>query len=266
MIELLDFDMIITDHHFAPTGSESWRPGSFVFVAFKKNLLTLMSQEVTSRYLQDLNQRLYDYIVHGKSRPNIWAITKNFFKTDYMAAMVMASLFQDTSPAKLHLAWIERSGTKGNAFFISNKELLDRVIDTINLVLDSSEDNYRALFYPKQIQKNLNRNIYHFYVPLFLSKDLYKSARLKKEYAYTAALLLTLTYEFITSSNDYRYLYADPKTLTSRHKMKDIFGGYSGSNIGVRGMSFFKSFQVIRESFLRSTEDGVKLLLLLGPN
>lgn len=261
MIDILDFDMIVTDHKFAPTGTESWRPGSFVFVAFKKNLLTLLSQELTTTYLEDLNQRLYDYILGGKSRPNIWSVTKSHFKSDYMTAMVMASLFQDTSPMKLHLAWIERSRTRGNSFFTSNKELLDRVIDTINLVLDSSEDNYRALFYPEEIQKDLNRNIYHFYVPLFLAKDLERSARLKKEYAYTAAVLLTLSYEFITSSNDYRYLFADPKTITSLHKVKDIYGGYTGSNIGVRGMNFFKSFGVIRESFSKSTEDAVKLLL-----
>ena len=79
--------------------------------------------------------------------------------------------------------------------------------------------------------------------------------------AFSAALMLTLSYEFITASNDYRYLYQDPETVTLTGKLRDIFGGYCGSNIGVRGMNFNTSFQVIKESFARSTSDAVELLL-----
>ena len=161
---------------------------------------------------------------------------------------------------KLHLGWLKLSRTRGNENFQDNIELLHRVIDSINLILDSSEDHYRALFYPPEIQKDLNRNIYHFYVPMFLSMSLERSG-LSKQAAFSGALMLTLSYEFVTSSRDYRYLYNDPKTIESAHKVKDIFGGYCGSNIGVRGMNFNKTFQVIRESFLRSTEDTVEMLL-----
>lgn len=260
MIGLLDYDIIFSDDKTFKSGEENWTPSSFVFVAFKKNLLSLLNHSKTTEFLNDLNQKLYEYVSGMKSRPNIWEVALSHYRTDYFAAMVMASLFQDTSPMKLHLAWLERSGTRGNSHFASNKELLSRVIDTINLILDSSEENYRALFYPAEIQRDLNRNIYHFYVPLFLSSAL-KMRGVHETYAFSAALMLTLSYEFITSSSDYRYLYFDPGSIDSTHKMKDIFGGYCGSNIGVRGMRFNKSFTVIRETFLRSTEDGVELLL-----
>lgn len=262
MIQVLDYDVIFSEDKIPapPKPDETWNPRSFVFVAFKTNLINLLSNQKTAVYLNDLNQQLYKFLVEEKARPNVWDITKAHYKTDYMTAMAIATLFQDTSSMKLHLAYLERANTQGNVAFQSNKELLSRVIDTINLILDSSEENYRGLFYPQEIQADLNRNIYHFYVPLFLSKSLEKEG-IEKQYAYTAALMLTLSYEFITSSNDYRFLFKDPERIEGVHKLKDIFGGYCGSNIGVRGMNFNKSFEVIRASFGRSTKDAVDLLL-----
>ncbi len=254
MIEVLDYDIIFSEE------KSTWNPRSFVFVAFKTNLINLLSNQKTAIYLNDLNQRLYAYLVGEKSRPNVWDVTKAHYKNDYLTSMAIATLFQDTSTMKLHLAYLERANTQGNMNFQSNKELLSRVIDTINLILDSSEENYRALFYPQEIQADLNRNIYHFYVPLFLSKSLEKEG-IQKQYAYAAALMLTLSYEFITSANDYRFILNDPERIEGVHKLKDIFGGYCGSNIGVRGMKFNKSFEVIRASFGRSTRDSVELLL-----
>jgi hypothetical protein len=260
MIQTLDYDIIITDDKRSTRPHESWKPSSFVFVAFKTNLINLLSLDSTNVYLNDLNQKLYKYLVDSKSTLNVWDVTKTYFKTDYKTAMAMATLFQDTSMMKLHLAYLERSGISGNIRYQSNKELLSRVIDTINLILDSSEDHYRELFYPEEIKRDLNRNIYHFYVPLFLAKSLHAQG-VADEHAYAASLMLTLSYEFITSSQDYRYLFLDPLTMTNLHNLKDIFGGYCGSNIGLRGMNFNRSFEAIRASFERSTEDGVGLLL-----
>lgn len=260
MIELLDYDMIVTDKSRQATKNNNWTPSSFVFVAFKGNLLSLLNLPRTSAYLKDLNEQLYLYLTGQKEDLNIWDLTQSHYKNHYMTAMVMATLFQDTSPKKLHLAYLERSQTRGNSLFTDNKEMVGRVIDTINLILDISEDNYRKIFYPKEIVNHLNRNIYHFYVPLFLSMSLNRQG-VTPEFSFTAAIMLTLTYEFITSANDYRYLYSDPEIITSLGKVKDIFGGYCGSNIGVRGMRFNKNFEIIKESFSRSTEDTVEMLL-----
>lgn len=266
MIQLLDYDVIFSDDKIRNPHArteDTWAPSSFVFVAFKQNLIFLLNNPRTTVYLNDLNQQLYRYMSNQAARPNIWDITLTHYKTPYMAAMIMATLFQDTSLMKLHLAYLDKVGARGSANFQGNKELLSRVIDTINYILDASEEHYRELFYPDEIVKNLNRNIYHFYVPLFLAMALEKEG-VRKNHAYAASLMLTLTYEFMTSVRDYRYLYADPERVDPVRNLsmiKDIFGGYCGSNYGVRGGNFNKNFEVIRESFARSTADSVELLL-----
>ncbi len=253
MIELLDYDIIFLK-------DKNLNPKSFVFVAFKTNLKKLLSVEETTVYLDELNQSLYQFLLGEISHLSLWDLTKKHFKTDRKTAMALAVLFQDTSLAKLHLTYLEEARVPGNNHFVENKELLNRVLDTINLILDTSEKNYQTLFYPMEIQKYLNRNIYHFYVPLYLTEEL-KAHKVSDDASYAATLMLTLTYEFITAANDFRYLLADPKTVNSTHKIQDIFGGYCGSNIGVRGMNFNKSFPQILKSFNVSTKASVELLL-----
>lgn len=265
MVRLLDFDVIVDPHlkeSFLKSSNtqNSWMPKAFVFVAFKSKLIQVLSDPRTEGYLNDLNQSLYDYLSTNRNRPNIWDLTKKHYKTDYMTAMALATLFQDTTMMKLHLGYLYKANIKGNSRFHDNQDLLSRTIDTINLVLDMSEESYRSLFYPKEVQKNLNRNIYHFYVPLFLAKAL-ELEGVKSQYASSAAMMLTLTYEFITSSNDYTYLYNDPKNITNLYKIKDIFGGYCGSNVAVRGMNFNTNFESFKAAFGRSTSEGVRLLL-----
>ena len=260
MIVLLDYDVIFSDDKTPPSVDETWTPSSFVFVAFKQNLISLLSQPKTAQYLYDLNQQLYKYLTGEKTKLNVWEVTKAHYPSDYSTALVMATLFQDTSSMKLHLAYLERARTQGNVSFQSNKELLSRVIDTINLILDASEEHYRELFYPEEIQADLNRNIYHFYVPLYLAKALEREGT-TKENAYLASLMLNLAYEFVTQSKDYRYLFSDPDAITSVHTIKDIYGGYCGSNMGVRGLNFNKNFESIRATFERSVPDAVEMLI-----
>jgi hypothetical protein len=258
MLVLMDYDVIFGEklkHH----KTSEWTPKSFVFIAFKSNLISLLNLTKTTLYLNELNQDLYRYLSGEKTQMNIWASTKKYFETDAMTAMAMAAFYQDTSLMKLHLAYLDQSGEDGPVHFQSNKILLSRVIDTINLILDSSEDHYRQLFYPPDIQRSLNRNIYHFYVPLYLSLAL-TATNVNRLDAFRAALMLTLTYEFITSTEDYRYLFEDPEKITLESKLKDIFGGYCGSIIGI-GRSDYKNFDDIRKAFAKSSAAGVNMLL-----
>lgn len=262
MIEILDFDIIIDEEsvNSPPVPNILIPPQSFVFVAFKKNLLNLLSKGETTAYLRDVNKGLYAFATNQDPKVNIWDITLLHYKTPHLASRALAVLFQDTSHMKLHMGWLEKAGVNGSATFDMNKELLARVIDSINFVLDNSEDRYRKLFYPEEIHKDLNRNIYHFYVPMYLAMSLHQNGSSLEE-SYIAPLLLTLTYEFITSANDYRYVMEDPKNIQSTHKIKDIYGGYCGVNIGLRGMNFKRNFSEIQERFSWSTAEGVKLLL-----
>ncbi len=263
MINELDYDVLFLDDKARTRPNlrgDKWTPSSFVFVAFKQNLLKLLSSSKTTVYLNDLNQQLNDYARGDIAQMNIWDITLSHYKTEFLSAMVVATLFQDTSIMKLHIGYLDRMPAPRSTRFKSNKELLSRTLDSVNLILDSSEEHYRELFYPKEIQKDLNRNIYHFYVPLYLSM-LINRAGIPKKQAFSAVLMLTLSYEFVTAADDFRYLFQDPTRISDVQKIKDIFGGYCGSSIGVKGVNFFRSFEVIQSAFQRSTEDGVFLLL-----
>ncbi len=253
----LDFDIVLTgDKESAP---DNWSPNSFVFVAFKSNLLMLLNTKKSTQYLRGLNEQLYFYLLGNNPEFNLWDYTKSHFKSDYAASLVIAAFFQDTSIKKLHLAYLEHTSLRGGENFIENKELLSRVIDTFNLILDTSEESYKPLFYPKEIQTEMNKSIYHYYVPMFISRSLKKDG-VKDDMAYVAPLLLTLTYEFLTSADDYRYLFFDPMTIKSKEKVRDIYAGYCGANIGLRGLNFNKSFETIRARFSTSTEKAVQML------
>jgi hypothetical protein len=255
-IDILDFDMVLTNDKGAA-------PPSFAFVAFKKDLIKLLGQSRTTDYLNYLNEHLNRYLVGEEKNLNIWEATVKFYGNPYDAAKALALLFQDTSLSKLHLAYLERTNTPGKNHFTGNKALLSKVIDTINLILDYSESSYGELFYPKIIRESLNRNIYHFYVPLYLAMALEKSGTSKK-YSFIASLMLTLTYEFITTARDYRYLFTDPEKLEpTQHlgKLKDIYGGYSGSLFGVHKENTLTSLEHMNDNFGKSSSSGVHLLL-----
>lgn len=258
LVSHLDFDIILTgENESAP---DNWSPNSFVFVAFKSNLLMLLNTKKSSIYLRGLNEQLYLYLLGNNPDFNLWNYTKSHFKSDYLSSLVIASFFQDTSIKKLHLAYLEHTSLGGGEYFVENKELLSRVIDTFHLILDTSEDSYKPLFYPKEIQAEMNKSIYHYYVPMFISRSL-RNEGVKEDMAYAAPLLLTLTYEFFTSADDYRFLFFDPMTIKSKEKIRDIYGGYCGANFGLRGLNFNKSFESIRSRFSTSTEMAVQMLL-----
>ena len=259
MLKILDYDVILFNQTMPNLEDKAWDPRSFVFVAFKKRLLDLLSAPRTKIYLESLNLHLNNYLLGIERELTIYDFTKNFYKSDDEALEVIATLFQDTTFRKLHLAYLEETDIKINLPFESNKELLSRVIDMIGLVLDSSEENYKKLFYPGNLHKNFNRNIYQFYVPYFLTKTLLRSG-IRPEDGASAAMMLTLSYEFITSSHDYRFLFTDPSSIESLHKIKDIFAGHCGVTLGTRGLNAIKPFEEVRRAFNRSSSEGVVYL------
>lgn len=265
-IRILDYDIILSNNkNLLPIEPKTWNPKSFVFVAFKNDFLELLGQKKTTEYLYDLQQQLSKFMTREISDLNIWSLTMGHYKSKFKSAQVMAVLFQDTSIMKLHLAYLDRAEIKGNTAFNTNKVLLSRVINTINLVLDLSEAHYQDLFYPRELQSHLNRNIYHFYVPLYLAMALEQKG-FSPRFAYSAPLMMTLTYEFITSANDGRYFMKDPMYLDEekeQSKLRDIFGGYCGANFGVFDMNFDRDFSYMKESFSRSTEEAVRFMLRL---
>lgn len=260
MISVLDYDVIFPEGNTPQRPDESWRPSSFLFIAFKKNLISLLSSKTTEKYLNDLNQALNNLMVGSGEKFSFWELTKKHYKSDYMTSMAIAALFQDTSMMKLHLAYLDKSKNNRGTLFASNKDLLSRTILSINWAMDNAETEVKEVFYPEQFSQNLSRRIYHFYVPLYLSMALNKEGY-KKDYSALAPLMMTLSYKFITSAKDYRYIFSDPEYIQDRERIKDIYGGYCGANYGVRKFNFNYSFELIRSEFARSTSKGIKTLI-----
>ncbi len=233
---------------------------SFLFIAFKKNLIEVLSKRDTETYLNKLQSEMNQFLIGENQNFNLWDFTLKQYKRPELAAQMIATLFQDTTHAKLHLVYLEKADIRGGPVFIRNKELLSLTIDTMNSLFDYSKTN--AHFFPRNIKANLNRSLYHFYVPLHLSLEL-KTQGTKKLMAFTAPFLMTLTYEFITATPDYRYVLRDPATLDPRKhewKIRDIFAGYLGASMGV-DKKITKEFKFLSDSFGVSTKNTVTALL-----
>jgi hypothetical protein len=259
VINQLDYDLVFT--HSSEQLAENWAPRPFVMVAFKKNLIQLLSSDRTRHYLQQLKRKLNRYLLDEEPDFNLWSFTLKHYNSPLEAAKVMASLFQDTSSTKLHLSYLETTDVQGSVIFQENKHLLSKAIDTINMVLDHSEKSFLKLIYPKELKVSLNRAIYHFYVPFYLSMSLQKQTNAPG--AMKAPFFLTLSYEFITASMDYRYLYSDPEKLDPikyEWKIKDIYASYLAINMNAPDKNL-QSLRSIKESFAQSTSMAVKALL-----
>ena len=257
MIELLDSDI-----YFPPDAEpvkQVYTPREFLFVAFKKNLIEALSDEGTTIYLNDLQSKLNGYLLGMEKEFNLWDFSLTYFEGPLDTSKAISALFQDTSATKLHLAYLEKLQVRGGANFNLNKELLNRTIDVINLVSDYADTRYHALFYPSHVKSGMNKSLYHFYVPLYLAMKL-KDEGFSKQVASASPFMMTLTYEFITAANDYRYLFRNPETVANEWKARDIFGGFQGSMMG-SGKKNLKDFAIFRASFATSTTEAVRSII-----
>jgi hypothetical protein len=252
MLKLIDSAMIFPS--IAKPETSALAPQAFIFIAFKTTLIELLEKQTTTLYLNDVLLKIRD--------ENLWELTLQHYPSPKMAAMVMAAMFQDTSQAKLHLAYLKKSVKKPGQVFVQNFELLDLTIDTINQVLDSNPEYFQELLYPPGVSTDMNKNIYHFYVPFYLAHAL-KQQGSSPEMSYIAPMLMTLTYEFVTASEDYRYIFSDPSKLDpTKHawKIKDISAGHQGAAMAV-GKKKVQNLEFLRQSFSTSSSKTVKVLL-----
>ena len=256
MLEELDTDVIFPEQEKQLTA-----PGSFLFIAFKSYLVNFLSDKQTQSYLETLNREINDYLVGTSPTFNLWSSSLKFYKQEKLAAKAIATLFQDTTNAKLHLAYLQRTGTRTGLQFDKNLELLHLTISNLNTLMDLQDQKYIKLFYPPKTADPINRNIYHFYVPLYLRHAL-KDLGISSKMSSVAPFMMTITYEFLTASEDYRFAFADPERLTGDDlwKMKDIFAGYQGSFLG-KSKTPLKNFKFIRESFEISTAKTIQTLI-----
>jgi len=253
-IENLDSDL------FIPKDKE-WTPKSFVFVAFKSDLLELLEMYQTSTFLEGLNAKLNAYLIGSDKTFNVWEYTLKHYNGHVpSAAKAMAVLFQDTSPAKLHVIYLEKKPRYRSTIFNKNFELLTQTLSTIDMVLDMTDKTNQRIFYPREFNDLMNRSIYHFYVPLHMAQKL-KAQGVEEHLAFTAPFLLTITYEFITAGKDERYFFEDPEKLEDVEKIKDIYAGLSGAHFGALGTPSVFNFKDLKQAFFSSTRQGVEQIL-----
>lgn len=263
MIEILDTDIILPDSAINSSPVDTG-PGAFLFVAFKTHLIDQLSDPQTTSYLKQLKTELNSYLTRESTHFNLWENTLKFYRSTEEAAQTIATLLQDTSSSMLHLNYLERSRIEGNQHFKANKEHLRATIEILNMVLDLEINDHLKLLYPSEMKESLNKNLYHFYVPYYLSMALEKTA-VKKSMVYIAPMLMTLTYEFVTASSDYRYVFKDPETLNPGQyswKIRDILAGHLGASRGSKKKTV-KTLKFLNTSFAQSTEMTVKSLLSL---
>jgi hypothetical protein len=264
-IKLLDYDIYFLNQQqpmIKPT-DESWSIDSFVFVAFKAVLIDLLSDPLTGQYLEKLNRDLNDYLTGDNPNFNLWEMSLKFYKSPVLAARTIGVLFQDTSLKKLHIAYLENARIKGKKSFFINLEKLSLTIDTINLINDYSRENYKAIFYPRPLKHLTNRNIYHFYVPLYMAMKLSQEGT-DRRFALLAPIMQTLSYEFITIAPDYRYLIKDPayiEGITSSGTLRDIFTGLSGAQYAFSKVMTARDFDKMMIEFDKGTAAGVKYIV-----
>lgn len=258
MIGLLDSDILFPTTN--PELFETYAPQAFLFVAFKKNLIDLLSAPDTTKFLTELHEELNDYLIGNNSELNFWDFTLKYYKSPLVAAKVLSALCQDTSAARLHLNFLKRAQIRGRQNFAQNKELLEKFLETLTVVMDTRPVELQALLYPKSARPTLNKNMYHFYVPLYLSQAL-KQKGATPFMSYIAPMLMTLTYEFVTTASDYRYIFDDPTTLPSHEwKVRDIFAGHQGASMGA-GRKNLQELKFLQSGFKQSVKETVKAML-----
>lgn len=254
MLKALDYDYIVLDK---TEESPKWLPKSFVFTVFKKDLIQSLSEHRTTLFLKDIETSINLYLSERREF-NLWTLSLQHYQSPLEASRALATLFQDTSPRKLHLGFLEHSRARGRMNFQSNKVQLARVIDLINQLYDFDSEASHVL-YPPFVKEDLNRNIYHYYVPFFIAQKL-RYRELPQRQTFLGPLMMTLSYEFITTTRNLDFVFTDPQTITNFGTQKDIMAGYLGAFFG----SFRQnpiSFPELQVLLQRSTQEGVSLLI-----
>lgn len=256
MLEILDFDI-----RFLKTYSARETIPAFVFVAFHKSLIELLNEERTGDYLALVAQKFETQARSSLELFNLWELTLDFYQGDTQKALsILAILFQDTSAAQIHLEYLARRNVEGSRFFEPNVSRLARVIELMVRSQEEQPEIFNEVAYPHGFSQQFNNNIYHFYVPWYLTVKL-KEAGITDRYAGIAPFMLTSTYEFITSQKDFTYLFVDPAHLTQSWIIKDIYAGFVAAQLGLGMGRSHRSANQVQDLFSTSTKLAMKTIL-----
>lgn len=254
MLRILDFDLRFLDEH-------RHKMPAFVFVAFETSLIELLNQESTARYLEQIAQKFEAQTYNSLQLFNLWDETLAFYQGNQLQALAaLAVLFQDNSSAQIHLEYLARRQVEGSRFFDPNVARLSRVIDQMIRMQEERPELFNAIAYPASSAGSLNNSIYHYYVPWYLAAQLQANG-VSARAAAMAPLMLSTTYEFITSSPDYSHLLFDPKTIQQNWTIRDIYAGYLGAHQAVNRAAAPLTLERVKELFQQNTTTAMQELL-----
>lgn len=262
MLRFLDFDVKVIDvPGHAPSANEI---PTFVLIAFKKELISLLNNEKTSDYLAGIKSGLIALTnPDSQVKENIQATTERFYPGDKeFAITAIGALFQDTSEAQLHLEYLARQNINGSKFYAKNFGLLKDLINYMTFFNQNNPDLYQRYFFPNALLGKVNAGPYHYYVPMALAIKL-KNGLYPNRYARMAPFLLNTTYEFISLSKGFTYFLTDPQKLDSSRMgtIRDIFVGFVGALAGTDTKIPLLDFDQIVQAFNQSTYSGMKILV-----
>lgn len=257
MLQILDFDI----RFLSPLPSKQTAIAAFIFVAFQKSLIEKLNKEETGKYLALIAQKFEEQAYSSLTQFNLWELTLNFYSgNEEKALSTLAILFQDTSTAQIHLEYLARRDVEGSRFFEPNVSHLARVIELMIRSQEEQPEIFNELAYPAGLSSQFNNNIYHFYVPWYLSLRL-KRIGISERFASIAPFMLTSTYEFITSKKDLSYLFLDPKQLSQPWILKDIYAGFVAARLGQGVGRGHRTFTQVQDFFSKSTALAMESML-----
>lgn len=266
LIQALDFDMKILDDDSTVNPNKPWEIQKFVFAAFKGIFIKLLKSNTINDYLSNVLDHFNKDLEEVKMF-NLWEYTLNYFERDiYVASGVMATLFQDTSSAVTHLEYIRLLLPKHSDLLERNLQLLTNVIVKISLLEEDNNKLAKSILFPKSVNTTYLTSMYHFFVPYFLTQRLIKYYDTRIFQAKEASIMLNLTYEFASTTDDYHYIFNDPETLNlqdNQNKLQDIYTGYIAANHATGEVFATTSFYELATAFSFSSYEAVTNYILI---
>jgi hypothetical protein len=225
LIPIIDSE-IIEDEARAPT------------VVFRSDLLEILNQQTTYLFLDKARNAFTSSYIQGENF-NLWELAVDTYSDKKEALRVIASLFQDTSPALVHLDWIQiqidESKMEPSRLFLANFELLVEV----HLIL-KDWGNYVARkpdsikLFPESYE-NLdtveNNQLYHYFVPALMAQKLRDKGNIK-EVSFLVPFLLNYLYEILKGKKLLKKAFVEPQNIEGQKTLSDIYMGFAGSFYG----------------------------------
>ncbi len=225
LITILDSE-IIKDEARSPT------------IVFRSDLVELLNQKDTYLFLDRARAAFTSSYIKGEHF-NLWELALNTYTDRNNAIKALATLFQDTSPALVHLDWLQIQLDEGtlepSQVFLANFDLLVE----IHLIL-KDWGNYVARkpegisLFPssyKNVSHVVNNQLYHFYVPALMAQKLVDLGHIE-EVSFLAPFLLNYLYEILKGEHVLQKAFREPQLIEGQKTLSDIYMGFAGSYFG----------------------------------